>query len=1619
MLSPSLYTLRQTALLCAALLLALPGLAGAVSSTNFASVPPTTVQSSANAEPLVMLLMGKDQSLYKKAYTDVTDVNGDGVLDTTYLNSIDYYGYFDPYKCYSYDATNKVFVPQVLTTDHYCTASANKYWSGNFLNWATMTRMDVLRKVLYGGYRSTDTATQTVLERTYIPTDAHSFAKFYNGADLAQLTPYSGKATSVTMCNTTYSSSSGGVSQTDTDPPLMRVAAGDFRHWAANERWQCTWDGERGVSANTPNDNDPDKTSDGLTDSSGGGPDYVVRVEACVSGALKGTENCEQYPNGDLKPVGLLHAYGESGKLKFGLMTGSYQKNKSGGVLRKNISDFSNEVNAATDGTFTGVDGIVKTINALRIHGYKYSNTDSDGKYNDADADNCPWGISTFTQGNCSNWGNPMTEMYLEAVRYFAGKSATSAFNADDTGYIAGLKTATWSDPLSTTNWCAKCSIIVLNTGPFSYDSNQLGMTDLTSSATAAGLTQQIGNWENITGNSWFVGQTGTSTDQLCTPKTISDLSQAQGPCPDAPRLGGSYDMAGIAYWAHTNDIRALKGSQTVNTYAVSLGTTAPVISIPVPGDPTRSVKLIPACRDDGTTPNPSDCTLVDVQITTPYTLSGGTATGDIYVNWEDSEQGGDYDQDMWGTIHYSITGTDITITTSTAYQSTSYAMGFGYVISGTTMDGFHAHSGIHDFSYTDPYAGVVHCTDCNVGDAATSQTYMLGTSTAGVLKDPLWYTAKYGGFLDLNPSHTITSVAQWDNRNNTTNAYGADGQPDNYFTANNPGQLAANLGRVLANISERVSSGTATAVIANAGTGTGMLVQALYQPAVTNSAKAQRVTWVGMMHSLFLDAHNNLREDSNQNGQLDDYATDKVVTIFYDATTNQTEIARYDTTDGVTLTLASVAPLSDLKPIWNARDQLAALNNGAIPTQRGYNTPIDPTHGRYIITAIDSNGDGVINNADVIPFTDTAINSTNFGWMDIQTDFNGDSTIDAADADQVVDYVRGEEGVNANFRSRTIDYDQDNVDEVWRLGDIVNSTPLIVGAPGSAWDSKYADTTYTQYRSAYANRRVVVYTGANDGMLHAFNGGFFDAPNKRYVLTRTKNSYESADPTSDPLGSELWAYVPSNLLPHLQWLTEPDYPHVYYVDGTPQAFDVNIFPAGVDSHNIYHPNGWGTILVVGMRLGGGPITYTPAGSSVTSRSAYVIMDITDPEQPPVLLGEISDPALGFATSTPSLLVKRTPGAGGDWSTPATNNWYLVFGSGPTDLATVTSAQNAKLYILDLKTMGFVSGFAPDDLGIANSFVGDTRSVDWTNDFSYDTTYFGIVGGGTGVSPSPSPNGRLMRLVTDTDAPASWTTSTVINPNQPFPNRPEVGVDEKGKWWVYAGTGRLYVPNDNLSTDQQSFYGIKEQVDATTGLPASTTATRTGGSYNLQNTTGVQVFVNGAITDTLGVLPATVTTFNQLVSEIDGMAGWYLDLPTAASGSTRNLGPSTMFRLLTLFTSYTPSTDSCIAEGSSSLYAVYYKTGTAYPNAGLGNVPCSTCSQIGNPDLSQASISVGTGVMREVVVVGGGSGGGNACTGANCGTVIGGTSTGAVVQTGITGVPSTSGRQSWREIIPQ
>ena len=126
---------------------------------------------------------------------------------------------------------------------------------------------------------------------------------------------------------------------------------------------------------------------------------------------------------------------------------------------------------------------------------------------------------------------------------------------------------------------------------------------------------------------------------------------------------------------------------------------------------------------------------------------------------------------------------------------------------------------------------------------------------------------------------------------------------------------------------------------------------------------------------------------------------------------------------------------------------------------------------------------------------------------------------------------------------------------------------------------------------------------------------------------------------TAGGLGSERWAFIPHNLLPHLKWLTDPDYTHVYYVDLKPKVTDVRIF-----SDDANHPNGWGTILIGGMRLGGGPYTFSEdfdnnAGTpdeQRTFRSAYFVLDITVPNSP-VFLGEFTDPDLAFTTSYPAI----------------------------------------------------------------------------------------------------------------------------------------------------------------------------------------------------------------------------------------------------------------------------------------------------------------------------------------------------------------------------------------------
>ena len=68
--------------------------------------------------PINMLVMGRDHTLYYEAYNDASDLNGDGFIDVGYKpNKVLYYGYFDSFKCYQYNSTDKRFDPNSITSE--------------------------------------------------------------------------------------------------------------------------------------------------------------------------------------------------------------------------------------------------------------------------------------------------------------------------------------------------------------------------------------------------------------------------------------------------------------------------------------------------------------------------------------------------------------------------------------------------------------------------------------------------------------------------------------------------------------------------------------------------------------------------------------------------------------------------------------------------------------------------------------------------------------------------------------------------------------------------------------------------------------------------------------------------------------------------------------------------------------------------------------------------------------------------------------------------------------------------------------------------------------------------------------------------------------------------------------------------------------------------------------------------------------------------------------------------------------------------------------------------------------------------------------------------------------
>jgi type IV pilus assembly protein PilY1 len=1018
--------LRTARLIRTMLLSATALLAFGTHAVNFTPLPPYLAE--IKGSPMVMLNLSKDHQLFFKAYNEYSDLDGDGIVETQYKHSYRYYGYFDNQRCYEY--TSNRYVPTgKVGLDGYCSGQ----WNGNFMNWATMTRADVVRRILYGGLRSTDDsiasgASLTVLERAHLPTDAHAFAKYYTGTDIAKLTPFS--TTQITLCNASFS---------NTAAPSILVADGNHALWSANERWQCYWKEDKSASNGnnaavtgfTASNSNPERDDKGLGEGYAKGS-YRARVEVCKTGLSGGFTDdeearCKLYPLGNYKPVGLLQKYGEKSEAAFGLMTGSFDKNISGGVLRKNVSTFTDEVDL-DDGQFKNAPGIVRTLNKLKIYGYDYGN----GTYESL-VGKCNFQQIGLVDGECSSWGNPVGEVYLESLRYLAGKTAITEFvpfsATRDTSL--GLSISTWSDPFAASTvatfgdqLCRRSSIVNFNASVTSFDHDQWsGASDIKdlSESIVDDYTNLIGAAEGLyaTGKKWAIGRNGTDNNGYCSDKTltgsgVTSLANATGVCPEAPTQYGSYKIAGAALYAHTKPIRGdftipPKNTRAfkVDTYSVALATGTPRIRVPVPGQPGKFVFISPSFRLDSGAGGGG--TLVDLKVITQ------TPTyGKFIVNWEDSEQGGDFDQDVFGILEYTVAGSTISVKTYVVFDSTGGPQGFGYAITGTDgKDGNHFHSGIHGFNYDDPRNITVTpntnvkanggCNNCNTAQTATSASYtMLGVG-GEVLRDPLWYAAKYGGFdRDKAASYTpgtALPIDAWDAKKSDGSG-GTDGIPDNYFYAVDPAQLEKSLEQIFSTI---LKAGGAA-------------------PAAASSSRTQIANQVYVAtHSIKAAGGGSDADASGEFLRYSFQSTGQVATSpDWDAGAKMTTQAW----DGgrTILSLSSTGPIPFRWTSLDAAQKLALRKNPQT------------------------------NTSDT-----TTVGQNRLNWL------RGDNTNETTAG-----------GLRARPKTK--------------LGAIVNSTPWYIGRPSAG----YSDLQYGGGYSTFVtdnSTTSAVFVAANDGMLHAFNG--------------------------------------------------------------------------------------------------------------------------------------------------------------------------------------------------------------------------------------------------------------------------------------------------------------------------------------------------------------------------------------------------------------------------------------------------------------------------------------------------------------------------------------------------
>lgn len=460
--------------------------------------------------------------------------------------------------------------------------------------------------------------------------------------------------------------------------------------------------------------------------------------------------------------------------------------------------------------------------------------------------------------------------------------------------------------------------------------------------------------------------------------------------------------------------------------------------------------------------------------------------------------------------------------------------------------------------------------------------------------------------------------------------------------------------------------------------------------------------------------------------------------------------------------------------------------------------------------------------------------------------------------------------------------------------GDIVNSTVWYVGEPASG----YAAGSYKSFASTYRTRMPMIYVGGNDGMLHGF---------------------------SAKDGTEKIAYVPHGVIQNLAKLTDPNYDHRYFVDGSPMSGDVNLGAAGSPD--------WRTLLVGTLGAGGrgffvldvtksGPkdaSSTVPSDFTEGKAAALVVMDKTaaatvdaappskpeDPNAHPDIGHIMGEPPVSESNQQRALQITQMND--GRWAFISGNGYNSVnekpvlliqYLDGDKSLKTIQPSDPACPVAVKGNGLSAPQFLDINGDGIPDMvYAGDLCGNIWKFDISSTTaSNWGVAFGGT-----PLFTAQYTNSATGSSSRQPITTAPVLRPNR-----------KVGGLMVAFGTGQNLTEGDRTEKSVQTVYSVLDNTRytvETTGADKGRVRIKTSAPTPSPVSNGrsdllKQDVINGASAGTAGDKASLGREFWKLsteevtyvceagdtVCEAKIKKGWYLDLPMAGERVTKNIG---------------------------------------------------------------------------------------------------------------------------------